>query len=85
MCNHEVAQGEAREALRDLGRHDRPSVVMVSMILVYHQHRPWPWPGAPCASPAAGSERLLPQKETFGPIKWQLSKLQENAAQLRGL
>lgn len=58
-----------------------PSMVMVS------KDRIWVPPPPPSLSPAAAQRflripgRLLPQKETSGPIKWQPSKLQENAAQ----
>lgn len=61
-----------------------PSMVMFS------KDRAWTPPPPPSISQRSrsipgrrGKQRLLSQKETFGPIKWQLSKLQENSAKLR--
>lgn len=42
-------------------------------------------PSRPPAPGAAKAEERLSQKGTFGPIQWQLSKLQENATKLVAL
>lgn len=81
LCNHELAEEEAREARWDLRRDRLPVWWWFQRIETGYHHRPSPQPllNTSCAYPAGGgSELLLSQKETFGPIKWQLTKLQVN-------
>lgn len=79
--NHELAQEEARQARWDLGRRDRLPVRWWFQRTETEYHHQGPWSRSRSIPGRRGKQRLLSQKETFGPIKWQLSKLQENAAQ----
>lgn len=82
----QLVQEEAKEAGWDLGRSDRlPVWWWFRKREAEHHHRASPRPLPAHPRPAGEASSSCCKKETFGPIKWQLSKLQENAAQLRVL